>query len=65
MNGIRYLADDRGDRSAAVLDLRLHGQLREDLYDAMPANRRRREPRESLAKVKRRLRKAGKLNAHG
>ncbi len=65
MKGIRYLVDDQGDKNAVVLDLRLHGELWEDVYDALIAKKRRREPRESLAQVRRRLQGAGKLNRNG
>jgi uncharacterized short protein YbdD (DUF466 family) len=36
-----------------LIDLKKHKELWEDLYDAYLAHRRRHEPRESLATVKR------------
>ncbi len=65
MKGVRYLVDEDGDRTAVVIDLRLHGEVWEDLYDAVTARKRRREPRETLAQVKRRLRRTGKLRRNG
>ena len=54
MPGIEFLLDRKGRRKAVLIDLKKHKQLWEDLYDAYLAQRRRKEPRESLASVKRR-----------
>jgi hypothetical protein len=62
MQGIRYVTNERGERVAVQIDLKKHGDLWEDFFDALTAKRRRSEPRESLASVKTRLRKNGKLN---
>ena len=56
MSGITFMVDERGQKTAAVIDLRKHEQLWEDFYDTLLAKSRAREPRESLASVKRRLR---------
>jgi len=47
--------------TGVVIDLRRVQGAWEDFYDAALARTRRREPREPLAAVKRRLRKNGKL----
>ena len=62
MQGIRYVTDERGERVAVQIDLKKHGDLWEDFYDILTAKRRKNEPRESLASVKAKLRKTGKLN---
>ena len=62
MQGIRYVTDEKGERVAVQIDLKKHGAIWEDFFDLLTAKRRRNEPRESLASVKARLRKAGKLN---
>jgi hypothetical protein len=62
MRGIQYITDDRGRKRAVVIDLEKHGELWEDFYDSLTARKRISEPRESLASVKKRLRKQGKLN---
>lgn len=62
MQGIRYVTDERGGRVAVQIDLTKHGDLWEDFYDILTAKRRKNEPRESLASVKAKLRKNGKLN---
>jgi len=49
--GIDFLVDTRGRRKSVVIDLRRHRALWEDVYDAYLAGQRRKEPRESLAKV--------------
>lgn len=64
MKGIRYLVDEKGDKTAVVIDLRAHGKLWEDVYDTLVARQRKDEPRETLADVKERLRRQGKLNGN-
>jgi hypothetical protein len=51
MNGISYLVDDQGQRSAIVIDLAVHGEIWEDFYDALTAKERQHEPLESLEDV--------------
>ncbi len=65
LKGIQYVVDDQGRKAAVVIDLRRHGALWEDVYDALLADRRRAEPRESLAQVRRRLERSGKLKRNG
>lgn len=60
MPGVEFLVNDRGQRRAVLIDLKKHGALWEDLYDAYLVNARRREPRESLAQVKRLLQRSAK-----
>ncbi len=45
-----------------MIDLRKHGDLWEDFYDAITAQLREDEPRESLESVKARLVQQGKLD---
>ncbi len=61
MKGIQYVVDESGEKTAVLIDLKEHGELWEDLYDALIAEQRRDEPRESLEEVKERLRQVGKL----
>jgi hypothetical protein len=60
MPGVEFLVNNRGQRRAVLIDLKKHGALWEDLYDAYLVNTRRREPRESLAQVKRLLQRPAK-----
>jgi hypothetical protein len=55
MSGITFMVDRRGQKTAAVIDLRKHGQLWKDFYDTLLTQLRVREPRESLASVRQRL----------
>ena len=59
MKGISYLVDDSGEKTAVILDLRKHRRLWEDIHDRLLIESRRREPRESLSDVKRRLARRG------
>ena len=65
MSGIQFLVDEQGKKTAVVISLKKHGELWEDFYDAMLAAQRENEPAESLADVKKRLHKQGKLPHHG
>ena len=55
MEGVRYLVDEAGEKTAVVIDLKQHGELWEDFYDVLVARARKDEPRETLAEVKERL----------
>ena len=62
MSGIQFLTDETGHKTAVLIDLKRNRVLWEDFYDTLLARKRRNEPRESLAEVRRKLIKAGKLN---
>ncbi len=62
MKGVQFVVDERGQKTAVVIDLRKNRTLWEDFYDRTVAEERRGEPRESLASVKRRLHRQGKLS---
>ena len=62
MSGITFMVDERGAKTAAVIDLRKHGRVWEDFYDTLLAKSRAHEPRESLEFVKRRLKALQKAN---
>ena len=55
MKGVQFLVDDRGNKSAVLIDLKKNSELWEDFYDRAVARSREREPRESLKSVKARL----------
>jgi hypothetical protein len=61
MNGIQFLTDDKGKRTAAVIDLRKHKDLWEDIEDVLVSQSRRHEKRIPFEKVKADLIKSGKL----
>lgn len=61
MEGINYIVDDEGRPKAVVIDLEVHGEFWEDVYDSWLIRQRKDEPRESFEEVKRHLREIGKL----
>jgi len=63
LKGIQFVTDPKGKKTAVQIDLKEHGELWEDFYDVLIAKQRKDEPRESFESVKRRLRRAGKLDA--
>jgi len=62
MSGIQFVVDDKGTKTAVIIDLNECADVWEDFYDSLIAHKRVNEPRESLHSVKKRLRRAGKLN---
>jgi hypothetical protein len=62
MQGIQFLIDDQGRKTAVLIDLKEHGELWEDIYDSLIAKSRIDEPRESLEEVRQRLLEQGKLS---
>ena len=62
MKGIQFVTDDKGQKTAVLIDLRKYGELWEDFYDGLIAATRKDEPRESLEFVKMRLQQQGKLD---
>lgn len=62
MEGIQFVTNDKGKRVAVQIDLRKHGELWEDLYDNLTAQKRAKEPRETLDAVKSLLLRQGKLH---
>ena len=55
MKGINYVLDEKGEKTAVLIDLRTNGDLWEDFHDAAVARERAREPRVSLEEVRKRL----------
>jgi len=56
MKGIRFVVDDKGEKTAVLIDLKEHGDLWEDFYDKLIARSRDDEPRESLESVRKTMR---------
>ena len=61
MTGIQFLTDEKGRRTAAVIDLKKHKQLWEDIEDVLVSQSRKHEKRIPFEKVKADLIKNGKL----
>jgi len=62
MEGIQFVTNDKGRKVAVMIDLQKYGEPWQDFYDSLTARLRANEPRETLASVKKRLRKQSKLN---
>jgi len=65
MKGVQFLADEKGDKTAVLIDLKRHSELWEDSYDRALARTREREPREILESVKHRLNTIRKRQGNG
>jgi hypothetical protein len=52
MGGIQFLTDERGTKTAAVIELKVHKAPWEDIEDILISRSRSREKGVSLAKVK-------------
>jgi hypothetical protein len=61
MEGIQFVVNERGEKTAVVIDLEENGALWEDFYDRLLAQQRKEEPRASLDAVRERLAAQGKL----
>jgi phage baseplate assembly protein W len=62
MTGIQFIADAKGRRTAAVIDLKKNKALWEDIEDVLVSRSRRHEKRIPLEKVKANLIASGKLH---
>jgi hypothetical protein len=61
MTGIQFITDEKGRRTAAIVDFKKHKALWEDIEDVLVSRSRRREKRIPLEEVKADLIKSGKL----
>ena len=61
MTGIQFVTDDKGRRTAVLIDLQKHAELWEDIEDVLVSQSRRHEKRIPYEKVKADLIKSGKL----
>ena len=61
IRGVKFLFDQRGKKTAVMIDLRQGSGLWEDILDVATARSREREPSQSWATVRSRLEKVGRL----
>jgi len=61
MTGIHFITDEKGRKTAAVIDLKKHKALWEDIEDVLVSRSRRHEKRIPLERVKANLVASGKL----
>jgi hypothetical protein len=64
MTGIRFITDEKGRKTAVIIDLKRHKALWEDIEDVLMSQSRRHEKGIPLAKVKADLIKRGKCVAN-
>ena len=65
MEGIQYMVDEQGQRTAVVIDLRLYADLWEDLHDSLVLHQRRNDPRESLDEMEEYVRHLDETDGNG
>jgi hypothetical protein len=61
IRGVKFLFDERGQKTAVMIDLRHGGGLWEDILDVANARSRENEASQSWATVRARLEKVGRL----
>ena len=61
VGGIQFLTDEKGTKTAAVIDLKMHKALWEDIADVLVSRSRRSERGVPLERVKADLVARGKL----
>ena len=61
MTGVQFITDESGRKTAAILDLKMHKALWEDIEDVLVSRSRRHERGVPLEKVKVDLIARGKL----
>jgi len=61
MTGVQFITDEKGRKTAAIIDLKKHRALWEDIEDVLVSRSRRHEKRIPLSKVKSDLIKSAKL----
>jgi hypothetical protein len=55
MSGFQFVTDARGRKTAVLIDLKKHGRLWQDVYDAFQTESRKKGPFESHESVGKRL----------
>jgi len=55
MEGINYIVNETGQRTAVVIDIQTYGDELEDFLDGLEAESRRNEPKEDFQTVVNRL----------
>jgi hypothetical protein len=63
VEGIQFVTDAAGEKTAVLIDLKRYSEIWEDFYDVLLARQRAKEPRECLESVRERLERRGTLNA--
>jgi hypothetical protein len=62
MTGIRFITDDKGQKTDLIINLEQHGEIVEDLLDALIAEERRSEEVMPFEALLSQLKSEGRLN---
>ena len=62
MNGINYISDDKGNRTAVQIDLKKYSRQWEDFYDGLIVDQRKNEERIPWEQAKKILKKENTQN---
>lgn len=62
MESVQFVVDEADRKVAVTIDLTLHGEVWEDIHDALLVKERKDEPSESWEEVKQHLKEIGKLS---
>jgi hypothetical protein len=62
LQGIQFVTNAAGEKTAVLIDLKQYGDLWEDFHDVLIARQRADEPRESLDSVRQALEQQEKLS---
>ncbi len=60
MSGVSYIVNEKGERTAVIIDLLTNAEIWEDFYDVLVASEREAEPLESLEDVRQSLKLSDK-----
>jgi len=52
LEGIQFVTNAAGEKTAVLIDLKRYGEVWEDFYDGLVAHQRAEEPRETLESVR-------------
>ncbi|WP_159468603.1 hypothetical protein [Dyadobacter sp. 3J3] len=63
MTGIRYITNEKGQKTDLIISLEEHGQIVEDILDALLVEERKKEDSMSLDKFVQELTAEGKFDA--
>lgn len=63
MTGVRYITDDKGERTDVVINLRKHGKSLEDFFDFLVFEERKNEETVSLESILDELKAEGRYKS--
>jgi len=55
VKGVNFVVDEGNEKKAVIIDLKRHRDIWEDFYDILLTKERKKEPRETLEEVRKRV----------